>query len=29
MKTVGDFHGQSQNIVDNFPESLAVNPVYL
>ena len=25
MKTVGDFHGQS----DNFPESLAVNPVYL
>ena len=29
MKTVGDFHGQSQNIADNFPESLAVNPVYL
>ena len=25
----GDFHGQSQNIADNFPESLAVNPVYL
>ena len=29
MKTVGDFQGQSQNIADNFPESLAVNPVYL
>ena len=29
MKTVGDLNGQSQNIADNFPESLAVNPVYL